>query len=162
MDEQIRQPATPLDRFDRAILDLLQEDSSQPHRAIAEQVHLSTSSVRRRIEAMKADGTILREVALVDPARYGLAFLTFVSFGEESPAAYDAFREQMRADAAVSQCHSVSGDHDFVLMVHAVSPAAYEQWGEGALMANPAIRRYSTSVVWSSPKFTTRITPAGE
>ncbi|QYJ07030.1 Lrp/AsnC family transcriptional regulator [Qipengyuania flava] len=149
-----------MDEFDRRILAIVQADASRSHQSIGEEVNLSPSSVRRRLQALRKDGVILGEVALVDPAKLGLSFLTLVSFEKESQRIYDAFRRQMIADEAVSQCYSVSGEFDFVLMVHAVSPAAYEQWGERVLMANPALKRYSTSVVWSHTKFTTRVTPA--
>lgn len=149
-----------LDNFDRAILEIVQTDTLKSHRRIGEAVNLSASSVRRRLEAMRRSGVITADVALVDPALLGLSFITSVSFAVETPEAYAAFEDQMRADPAVSQCYSVSGDQDFLLIVHATSPEAYEAWGKRALMGNPAIGRYSTSVVWSRSKFTPKVTPA--
>lgn len=151
--------AEELDSFDRAILDQVEEDASRSPQDIAEAVNLSASSVRRRLAALKKSGVILREVALTDPTRKGLAFWTMVSFGEESREAYDAFRAQMQADPAVSQCYSVSGAIDFLVMVHAASPAAFEAWGERELMSNPAIQRYTTSIIWSQTKFSMRVQP---
>ena len=150
---------TPLDAFDQAILDLVEEDASRSPSQIAEIVNLSASSVRRRLAALKKSRVILGQVALTDPTRKGLAFWTMVTFGEESCEAYDAFRTQMRADPAVSQCYSVSGAFDFLVMVHASSPAAFEAWGERELMSNPAIQRYTTSIIWSQTKFSARVVP---
>lgn len=149
-----------LDTFDEAILDIVEEDASRTPHQIAQIVNLSASSVRRRLAALKHKGVILREVALTDPSRKGLAFWTMVSFATESKVEYDRFRAQMVADQAVSQCYSISGEADFLVMVHAVSPEAFEVWGERELMSNPAIRRYTTSVIWSHTKFTTRARPA--
>ncbi|WP_217176268.1 Lrp/AsnC family transcriptional regulator [Frateuria aurantia] len=56
-----------LDRQDRAILRLLQENNKMPQRTIADQVKLSAAAVQRRIAAMEAGGIILRHVALLDP-----------------------------------------------------------------------------------------------
>lgn len=148
-----------LDTFDQAILDIVEEDSSKTPHEIAQSVNLSASSVRRRLTALKRKGIILREVALTDPSRKGLAFWTMISFATESKEEYDRFRAQMVADPAVSQCYSISGEADFLVMVHAVSPEAFEAWGERELMSNPAIRRYTTSVIWSHTKFTTRARP---
>ncbi|WP_287063828.1 AsnC family protein [Pantoea sp.] len=39
-----------LDKFDRAILDLVQRDNTMPLRLMAEQVNLSTAAVQRRIK----------------------------------------------------------------------------------------------------------------
>jgi len=148
-----------LDRFDLAILDIVQQDNQRSHASIGDAVNLSASSVRRRLSALRQAGVIVADVSLTDASKCGLTFITSVSFEREDPIIYSAFRAQMRDEAAVSQCYTVSGDMDFVLIVHAENPEAYEQWGERTLMTNPGVRRYSTSIVWSRTKFTTRITP---
>lgn len=150
----------PLDKFDLAILDIVQSDNLRSHASIGLEVNLSASSVRRRLTAMRDSGVIIADVSLTDASKHGLTFITSVSFEREDPDVYNTFRAQMCEEAAVSQCYTVSGDFDFVLIVHSSSPEAYEQWGEQTLMTNPGIRRYSTSVVWSRTKFTTRIMPA--
>lgn len=148
-----------LDSFDRAILALVQIDNQRSHASIGAEVSLSASSVRRRLAAMRDNGVIISDVSLTDPSKQGLTFVVHVSFEREEPAIYDKFRTLMDADPAVSQCYYISGDFDFLLIVHAESPEAYENWGMHTLMANTAIRRYSTSLVWKRSKFTTHITP---
>ena len=148
-----------LDRFDRAILDIVQQDNQRSHADIGEAVNLSASSVRRRLTTMRKSGVIMADVSIMDTSKLGLTFITTVAFEREDLEAYGAFRAQMNEEPAVSQCYAVSGDSDFVLIVHAKTPEAYESWGYETLMANPMIRRYSTSIVWSRSKFTTRIAP---
>lgn len=148
-----------LDNFDLSILEIVQQDNQRSHGRIGDEVNLSASSVRRRLAAMRDAGIIVADVSVTDPSKRGLTFITSVSFQREDPKAYEVFRKLMMEENAVSQCYSVSGDFDFILMVHAQSPAAYEKWGELTLMSNPAIGRYSTSIVWSRTKFTTRIDP---
>lgn len=148
-----------LDDFDRSILRIVQHDNQRSHGSIGDEINLSASSVRRRLAVMRGAGIIVADVSVTDPSKRGLTFITSVAFQHENPEAYDAFREQMTEETAVSQCYSVSGDFDFILMVHAQNPAAYEKWGEVKLMSNPAIGRYSTSIVWSRTKFTTHIEP---
>jgi len=148
-----------LDSFDRAILAMVQANNLHTHAEIGKAVNLSASSVRRRLAAMRKNGTIIGDVSLTDPSKQGLTFLVHVSFEREAPEIYDAFAEQMTADAAVSQCYYISGEDDFMLIVHATTPEAYEAWGTKHLMANSAIRRYSTSLVWKRAKFTTNIAP---
>ncbi len=150
-----------MDSFDHAILALVQRDNRLTDAAIGEHVNLSASAVRRRLKAMRDDGTIIADVSLVDPDRFGLTMIVQVAFERDSPETYAAFREQMLTAPEVSQCYSVSGSFDFVLVAHAISPAAYEAWAQGAIMSNPAVRRHETHVVWSRSKFTTAITPAG-
>lgn len=147
------------DSFDDAILAIVQLDNQMSHAAIGAQVNLSASAVRRRLKAMRDNGTIVADVALVDPARQGLSFIVQVYFEREDPQAIAAFIAQMQAETKVSQCYSVSGECDFWLVDHAQTPQAFEAWGQAALMANPKIRRYSTSLVWSWQVFRTAVSP---
>jgi len=147
------------DSFDEAILALVQGDNQMSHAAIGARVNLSASAVRRRLKAMRDNGTIVANVALVDPARQGLSFIVQVYFEREDPRAIAAFIAQMQAETPVSQCYSVSGECDFWLVVHAQTPEAFEAWGQATLMVNPKIRRYSTSLVWSRQVFRTAVSP---
>lgn len=151
-----------LDDFDHAILDIVQRNNQRSHGSIGKEVNLSASAVRRRLAAMRKVGIIVADVALTDPAKRGLTFVTSVTFDREDPVAYENFEHQMLAEPAVAQCYSVSGDCDFVLLVYAETPAAYAAWGKRVLMPNPAVGRYSTSIVWSQVKFTTVVEPASE
>jgi Lrp/AsnC family transcriptional regulator, leucine-responsive regulatory protein len=146
-----------LDSFDHELLALLQQDTRLTHRELGERVHLSASAVRRRIERLRNEGVIAREVALLNPAlAQGITVIVMVSFAQESPEIYAEFRRRMCANDAVLQCYSVAGGVDFILVVAAQSPADYERWGEATLMADSNIRRYDSHVVWSEVKFTTR------
>jgi DNA-binding Lrp family transcriptional regulator len=62
-----------LDGFDRAILAIVQRDSTVPLRLLAEQVNLSTAAVQRRLKRMQAEGVITGQAATVDPTRVGRA-----------------------------------------------------------------------------------------
>jgi Lrp/AsnC family transcriptional regulator, leucine-responsive regulatory protein len=163
MPERAAKAALALDDFDRALLDHLQTDATLTHAQLGERVHLSASSVRRRIERMRAQGVIEKIVALLGTAmQTGVTVIVTVSFAQESLEIYRDFRQQMRADSNVRQCYSVAGSEDFVLLVNANSPADYEKWGERALMSNASIRRYSSQVVWSTVKFSTALLVQGK
>jgi Lrp/AsnC family leucine-responsive transcriptional regulator len=149
-----------IDAFDEAILAIVQQDNQISHAAIGARVNLSESAVRRRLKALRAEGVIVADVAVVDPGRLGLSFIVQVVFEREDPQTVRAFGADMAAEACVSQCYSVSGEVDFVLVAHAASPAAFEAWGQRVLMAHPAVKRFSTALVWSRPVFRFSATPA--
>ncbi|NYZ61933.1 Lrp/AsnC family transcriptional regulator [Luteimonas deserti] len=143
-----------LDAKDRALLALLQEDARQGPGRLAARSHMSESSVRRRIEALRRDGVIQREVAVLDRNLMpGIQVIVQVSFERESPELLQRFQTRMRQLPEVTQCYSVSGAVDFVLVVHAADPAAFERWGQRELTADPVVRRYESMVVWSTVKF---------
>jgi Lrp/AsnC family transcriptional regulator, leucine-responsive regulatory protein len=149
-----------LDAFDRHILNLLQDDCTQSHAALGDQVGLSGSAVRRRIQSMRRAGVIAREVALLGPKARpgGITVLVAVTFERETVAAYDTFRARMRAEPRVQQCYATAGQSDFMLVVAAESPQDYEIWGEECLMTLPGLKRYESYVVWSTVKFATKQT----
>jgi Lrp/AsnC family transcriptional regulator, leucine-responsive regulatory protein len=147
-----------LDPFDLAILDAIQDDSSLPHATIGARVNLSGSAVRRRIAVMKRAGVIERERALLafDALGPRVRLLVSVVFDRESPAIYDGFRAAMIAEPWVTHCFSTAGTTDFMLIVEAPSVSDYERWGERVLMSNTDIKRYESTVVWSTVKEVTR------
>lgn len=155
---------SPLDRLDARILDILQTDCTLSHARIGEAVGLSGSAVRRRIVALRRSGVIAREVAILsdDAVRGGITLVVIMAFERETPSVYEAFRKAMRADPAVLQCYSTSGQFDFVLIVAAASPESYEAWGQALLGKHPAIKRFDSFVVWSTVKFSTRRTLPGD
>ncbi len=57
-----------MDRLDRKILTLLQEDVTTPVAEIGKKVGLSTTPCWRRIQKLEEDGVIKRRVAVLDPA----------------------------------------------------------------------------------------------
>lgn len=142
-----------LDEFDRKILTVVQRDCSLTHEAIGQAVNLSASAVRRRLKVLRQTGVIEREIAVLRPEPTGLQLIVSICFKDESQAAYDALEARLMGDRWVQQVYAVSGDDDYVLVVHAPSPQAFDEWGRRILMSDPAIARYSTRVVWRRPKF---------
>lgn len=146
-----------LDEFDRKILRLVQTSNRRTNTEIAIAVHLSEPSVRRRLDRMRKAGVIRADVALLDRARLGVTLIITVTFKDDSPEAYRSFGERMRAEACVSECYSVAGPADFVVIAHAPGLAKYESWAQATIMSDPAILRYDTAVVYSTIKYETAI-----
>ncbi len=143
-----------LDMLDRKLLRALQRNAQQTHAALGRRVHLSASSVRRRLESLRRRGVIRAEVALLDASAFpkSVSVVVMVAFARESTRVYAEFKRRMRADPAVLQCFSIAGEYDFALLVQATDVAAFEQWGQAQLLADGNIARYSSFVVWSTVK----------
>ncbi|MEO0560067.1 MAG: Lrp/AsnC family transcriptional regulator, partial [Bacteroidota bacterium] len=146
-----------LDPLDREILRLVQENNRLSHAAIGKTVGLSDSSVRRRLHALREKGVIEADVSILAPETVGIQAIVTVSFETESVEGDDAFRQRMLETPEVSQCYAVSGEVDYILVVHVPDLPSYEAWGKRVLMADPAIRRYGTHLVWNRVKFSTAI-----
>ena len=62
-----------MDRIDRKILDLLQQDGTLSVADVGHRVGLSQTPCWKRIQRLEAEGVIQRRVALLDPEKLGLS-----------------------------------------------------------------------------------------
>ncbi len=151
-----------LDAFDRRLLEAVQEDSRRTGEELAELVGLSPAACLRRLQRLRANGAIQREVAILDPklAGTGLTLVVLVTLERERPDQIDQFVRAMRAEAAVSQCYYVTGAVDFVLVVKVADMREYEDVTRRHLFAS-YVRRFETMAVMGQIKFTTSMALAG-
>lgn len=153
--------ATPaaLDRFDLAILDILQADNTTPQRAIAHAVNLSAPAVQRRIQRLKDSGVIRANVAVLDPVKVGkpLTIVLEVHLDNERPDRTAPLRARIAAEDAVQQCYSVTGEADYLLVVNVASMADYEALTRRLFEGDDNIKRFRTSVALASLKTGLRV-----
>ena len=154
----IRDRAT-LDRFDLAILDILQADNTTPQRAIAQAVNLSAPAVQRRIQRLKDSGVIRANVAVLDPVKVGkpLTIVLEVHLDNERPDRTAPLRARIAAEDAVQQCYSVTGEADYLLVVNVASMADYEALTRRLFEGDDNIKRFRTSVALASLKTGLRV-----
>lgn len=137
-----------LDRFDLAILRVLQQDNKTPQRSIAQMVNLSAPAVQRRIKRMEETGVIAANVAVVDPAALDHALTLFVEVEMESERAevFDAAKRSFAAAPEVQQCYYVTGEADFILVVLVKVMADYEALTRRLFFGNNNVKRFRTFV----------------
>ena len=148
-----------LDRFDLAILDILQADNTTPQRAIAQAVNLSAPAVQRRIQRLKDSGVIRANVAVLDPVKVGkpLTIVLEVHLDNERPNRTAPLRVRIAAEDAVQQCYSVTGEADYLLVVNVASMADYEALTRRLFEGDDNIKRFRTSVALASLKTGLRV-----
>ena len=136
-----------LDRVDRAILALLQEDGRAANVDLAEAVHLSPSACLRRVRRLEEDGYIERYVALLDPQRVGLGTDVFVEITLASQAedVLDAFERAVAERPEVMSCHLMAGEFDYLVHVVVSDVAAYEVLHRTHLAQLPGVARMVSS-----------------
>ena len=139
---------TPLDRFDLAILRILQRNNQTPQREIGAAVNLSAPSVQRRIRRMEADGVITANVAQIAPETVGLllTIIVAVELISETPEAIHAAKERFRAAPEVQQCHYVTGEADFILTLVVASMSAYEDFTRRTFFDGGNVKKFRTFV----------------
>lgn len=128
MTQAPRSNVRAVDRFDRAILRILQRDNKTPQRTIAEAVNLSAAAVQRRIAAMEAAGIIKRNVAILDTKALGMTITAIVEVQlmNERSSTVDGAKALFLAAPEVQQCYYVTGGISFVLVIVSKDMIEYE------------------------------------
>jgi len=148
MPKKRPRPSVLLDRYDRAILRLVQQDNKMPQRAIGEAVALSTAAVQRRVAAMEAAGVIMANVAVVDPEAVSAAITAIVQvqLHDERASTVDRAKALFRDAPEVQQCYYVTGGISFVLVIVATDMRTYEGLTRRLFAENDAVKSYATLV----------------
>ena len=137
-----------LDRLDRAILEILQNDNKVPQRRIAELVNLSAPAVQRRIKRLEETGVIQSNVAVVDPSKVGQPITLFVQVAMESERTdlYEIAKRSFSATPEVQQCYYVTGEADFILIICVRSMGDYEALTKRLFFQNNNVKHFRTFV----------------
>jgi Lrp/AsnC family transcriptional regulator, leucine-responsive regulatory protein len=143
-----------LDRFDFAILDILQKDNMTPQRLIGESVGLSAPAVQRRIKALERSGVIEGHSANLSPAAVGkpITLIVAVEIENESSAMIDAAKLLFAQTPEVQQCYYVTGETDFILIILVADMASYEVLTRRLFFANSNVKRFRTFVAMDRVK----------
>lgn len=145
-----------MDRTDRILLDLLQRNSKISIQALADHAATSTASVQRRLKALRENGTIRKEVAVLDPKKLDLGVTAIVAVELERDRLdhIEAFKRKAREDRQVTHFYCIAGDADFMMVVMAKDIAAYEEFTHRFFFADKNVRKFRTSIVVSTEKAT--------
>lgn len=125
-----------LDRTDRRLLELLQEDGRLSNLELAERVGLSPSPCSRRVKALEDSGMIQGYRALLDARKLGLDLLALVniSMDRHTPERFDNFESRVKACPEVLECYLITGQTaDYVLKVIVRDMQHYQEFLLGTL-----------------------------
>lgn len=137
-----------IDRFDRKLLAIVQQEADLTADVLAERVGLSASAVLRRLRRLRADGVIVAQTAIVDPARVGkpVFFLAALEIERERPELIARLRTWLADEPQIQQVYYVTGTADFVLVVVAPDVGGYDALMSRLMVDNPNVRRFTTNV----------------
>src|SRR6202451_4824877 len=117
-----------LDRYDRAILKLLQQDARITNTALAAKVSLSESATLRRVRALEESGLIQGYTALLDQHKAGFPVNVFVNItlDRQSQAGLEAFESAVRRIPEVVECYLMTGGQECLLRLVVADMADFE------------------------------------
>ncbi len=143
-----------LDRIDRRLLGLLQENNRRPLRDLADELEISAPTCLRRMRRLQDQGVIAGHVALLDPGRVGFGVTAYaeVSLVDSSGVELRAFERRMQRCPEVLQCSEISGEVDYLLTVVARDLAAFGDFTRRQLADDRRVRAYRSLLVMRQTK----------
>jgi DNA-binding Lrp family transcriptional regulator len=148
-----------LDRTDRTILKLLQRDASISNVALAGRVNLSPAACLRRVERLKTDRFIEGIVALLNPRALELGMLALIGvvLDRSTPDSFAAFEKAAQKISGCLECHVVTGEFDYFMLVRTRDNDSYNQLHASQLLYHPGVRQIRTFMVLKQVFSTTQL-----
>ena len=137
-----------LDRYDRSILEVLQQDGRINNQDLAERIGLSPSPCLRRVRGLEEAGLITGYRATVDPKLLGLSLMALIhiSMDKHTPERFANFEASVSEIPNVIECLLITGQQaDYQLKAVVEDMDAYQD-----LLLNRITRIEGVSGVHSS------------
>jgi Lrp/AsnC family leucine-responsive transcriptional regulator len=138
-----------LDKFDLAILSVLQEDARASLQEVSARVGLSTTPCWTRIKRMESEGVIRGYTVRIDPAAVGFTETVIVQVTLESHTdeTLEAFGRTLAEIPEVIEAYLISGDYDYMIRIAVRDTRDYERLLRERLYKIPGIRHSKSSFV---------------
>ena len=150
----MKDPTSTLDRVDRRILALLQNDGRMSNLALAQAVHLSPTAVLERVRRLVREKFILGYEARLNPQKLGASLLVFIEvvLDRTTPDVFEQFKAAARNRPEIMECHMVAGGFDYLLKTRVADMPAYREFLGTVLLSLPGVRETHTYAVMEEVK----------
>ncbi len=148
-----------LDRIDRKILNLLQENGRITNAKLAQEVGLSPPPMLELVKKLEKSGIIKKYVALVDPRKLDRGTIAFVevSLRLHRQEAIEEFVTAIQKIPEVLECHHITGEEDYLLKVAVKDMEEYERLMRLKLTGFSGISKLKTYFILRTLKQETKI-----
>ncbi len=138
-----------LDRTDRRILSLLQNDGRLTNADLAEKVKVSPATCHRRTRRLFDDGYIRSVRAEIAPhhVERGALVMVGVVLDRSTPESFAEFEVAITQLTFVLDCHLVAGDFDYFLKIRVRDIADFNRLHGEQLIGLPGVRQTRTFFV---------------
>ena len=149
-----------LDKINRKILNILQDDCSITNNELAKRVGLAPATTLERVRKLEAKGIINQYVAQINPKSVDKDTVAFVelSLSKHSAEQVDQFNRTIVQLDEVEDCYRISGDRDYLLKVRVKDIKDFDRFSFEELSKIPGVERCSTKFVLKPIVNRTKIT----
>ncbi|NHF59812.1 Lrp/AsnC family transcriptional regulator [Flavobacteriaceae bacterium TP-CH-4] len=148
-----------LDKIDKELLNLLQNDSKRTTKEFANELKLSTTAIYERIKRLERSGIITGYVALIDRTKVDRSFtvLCHVKLIQHIKDFVIQFEREVLKLKEVVECFHTSGDYDYILKIHVSDMQAYRDFMITKLTAIRHIGSTQSSFIINEVKNSTAV-----
>ena len=148
-----------LNKIDRHILRILQDDGRITYADLARQVGLTTTPCIERVKRLEREGFIRGYSARVEPEYLDAGLIIFIQIklDRTSKNSFDNFQADAVKLQQVLECYLVSGTFDYLLKVRVADMGAYRELLGDTLLSMPGVRESTSIVVMEAVKETLNI-----
>lgn len=141
-----------LDGTDLRILNHLVADGRTSDVALGERVHLSSTATARRRKILEDRGVIRGYTAELNMAAlgYGIDVLVSIELSSQAEQSLNEFESAVVRCPSMSFCSFVSGETDFIMMIHVRSFDDYDRVYRSELSTLPHVARIRSSFLMRS------------
>ncbi len=119
-----------IDRYDRQILQILQNDGRISNQELADRIGLSPSPCLRRVKALEEAGLIVGYRAMLDAKALGLTLMALIqiSMDQHTPERFNTFEAAIAEIPEILECLLITGQAaDYQLKVVVKDLDAYQE-----------------------------------
>ena len=143
-----------MDRIDRKILALLQQDGRLSNAALAEKVGISTTACWNHMRRLMEAGYIQGIHAVLDPDQIGLPLLVTVGvvLDRSTPDSFKAFETAVLDLPVIQECLLLAGEFDYWLKIRVRDTPSFNRLHARVLLSLPGVRQLRTFFVLQEVK----------
>ncbi|WP_312985395.1 Lrp/AsnC family transcriptional regulator [Atlantibacter sp.] len=148
-----------IDKIDRKLLSLLQNDCTLSLQALADAVNLTTTPCWKRLKRLEDDGIIQGRVALLDPEKLNLGLTAFVLIKTQHHSSewYSQFVAVVSQMPEVLGFWRMAGEYDYLMRVQVADMKRFDDFYKRLVNRVPGLSDVTSSFAMEQIKYTTAL-----
>ena len=148
-----------MDKIDKQILKLLQQDCSISIQQLADKLNLTSTPCWNRIKRLETEGLIKQRVVLLDADKIGLELIAFVQIKtqQHSEVWFEDFVLQVKGFSQVMEFYRMAGEYDYMLKVLVKDMRSYDKFYKTLVNNVSGLTDVNSSFAMEQLKYTTEL-----
>ncbi|MEX5410047.1 winged helix-turn-helix transcriptional regulator [Atlantibacter hermannii] len=148
-----------IDKIDRKLLSLLQNDCTLSLQALADAVNLTTTPCWKRLKRLEDEGIIQGRVALLDPEKLNLGLTAFVLIKTQHHSSewYSQFVAVVSRMPEVLGFWRMAGEYDYLMRVQVADMKRFDDFYKRLVNQAPGLSDVTSSFAMEQIKYTTAL-----